>query len=339
MREHKYGLMKCSEGGLLPIYDGSIEMASEGFQNGGLFVSGDTRANEHVGLIAIHNLFVREHNYWAKKIYKENSKLCDETIFQKARIIVESEIQAITFNEFLPELVGDVPKYHGYCSKVNPQISNVFASCAFRLGHTLVASEIIRGKKLRDLFFSPHVVCNEGGIDHILKEFATRLCEDLDNKVIDDLRNFLFGKPGNGGLDLAATNIQRGRDHGLPDYNTAREVLNLKKYSSFDDFDTSDELKQKLETLYGDINDVDIFVGGLVDNRGKCSGQLSDLFRKIVIDQFMKIRDGDKLWYQNRLPKKLQIITNHTKLSDIIKRNTCVKNIQKNVMVLSECEC
>lgn len=40
--------------------------------------------------------------------------------------------------------------------------------------------------------------------------------------VIDDVRNFLFGPPGSGGMDLPALNIQRSRDMGLPSYNQAR---------------------------------------------------------------------------------------------------------------------
>jgi Animal haem peroxidase. len=33
-----------------------------------------------------------------------------------------------------------------------------------------------------------------------------------------------------------AINIQRGRDHGLPDYNTAREVYGLKRRDNLNDF-------------------------------------------------------------------------------------------------------
>ena len=52
--------------------------------------------------------------------------------------------------------------------------------------------------------------------------------QKIDTLMVDELRNALFPVGRGNGLDLAAMNIQRGRDHGLPDFNSVRKYLGLK---------------------------------------------------------------------------------------------------------------
>lgn len=64
--------------------------------------------NEHVGLAALQNIWAREHNRLATELAKLNSHWPDEILFQEARKIVIAEIQYITYNEFLPLILGKV---------------------------------------------------------------------------------------------------------------------------------------------------------------------------------------------------------------------------------------
>src|SRR5262245_66600522 len=81
-----------------------------------LFAAGDVRANENIELTSLHTLFVREHNRLAGRIAAANPGMSDEDIYQRARAIVGAEIQVITYNQWIPTLLGPnaLPAYPGY---------------------------------------------------------------------------------------------------------------------------------------------------------------------------------------------------------------------------------
>ena len=72
-----------------------------------LFLAGDVRANENVALTSMHAVFVREHNRLVDIIDAQQPELSDEQQYQLARKIVGAEMQIITYEEFLPALLGE----------------------------------------------------------------------------------------------------------------------------------------------------------------------------------------------------------------------------------------
>ena len=127
------GKLKTSSGGqFLPL--NTTGLPNAGGPDPGLFLAGDVRANEHVGLTATHTLFVREHNRLCDEIRKKDPLLEGEAIYQQARKIVGAEIQVITYRDFLPILLGPnaIPAYRGYDPQVDPTIANEFSTAAYR---------------------------------------------------------------------------------------------------------------------------------------------------------------------------------------------------------------
>lgn len=224
------GKLKTSDGNLLPFNE--LGLPNAGGTSTSLFLAGDVRANEQVGLTAMHTLFVREHNRLADLIAQRNPNLSGEEIYQKARQLVGAEIQIITYREYLPALLGRnmISSYKGYKPSVNASIANSFSAASYRYGHSALSPTLLRldvtgaeiadgNLALRDAFFNPTRITDEGGIEPLLRGLASQKHQKIDIYIIDDIRNFLFGEPGQGGFDLASLNIQRGRDHGLPSYN------------------------------------------------------------------------------------------------------------------------
>ena len=337
------GTLNTSAGNLLPLNTAGLENANDAhlFPDDQLFVAGDIRVNENVELTSVQTLFMREHNRLAAQYAAEDPSLTDEQLYQKARRMVIAEIQSVTYNEFLPALLGPdaLPRYRGYDPNVNPGIALEFSTAAFRIGHTLLDNSIgfldNNGDAVRDpmllaqAFFNSPVV-KETGIDPILKFLASDRAQEVDTRVIDGVRNFLFGPPGAGGLDLASLNLQRGRDHGMADYNSVRAAYGLPRVQNFAQISSDPQIQATLRDLYGNVNNMDLWITGLAEDH-VAGSSVGPTFRRIIADQFRRARDGDRFFYENVFSgKQLQQIQN-TRLSDIIRRNTNTTNVQENV--------
>ena len=53
----------------------------------------------------------------------------------------------------------------------------------------------------------------------------------------------------------------------------------------------------------------------------------------VLVDQFQRIRDGDRFWYQNIFQGRQLDELERTTLADVIERNTGIDNLQGNVFV------
>ena len=167
-------------------------------------------------------------------------------------------------------------------------------------------------------------------IDPFMKAAASGNAQEVDLHVVDEVRNFLFGAPGQGGMDLASLNIQRGRDHGLADYNTTRASYGLPKVTSFAQITSNTAVQDKLKTVYGSVDDIDLWVGVLAEDHvsGSSLGQLA---QRMMVDQFSRLRDGDRMWFENIFTGQQLDKLEGTRLSDVIQRNTALTSLQPNV--------
>lgn len=345
------GMLKTTRsdhGDLLPYNEGGFANAPDEAPN--WFLAGDVRANEQAALTAMHTLFVREHNHWARQFRDANPSAAEDDTYEFARMMVGAEIQHITYREFLPLLLGPeaIPPYQGFREEVDPTIANEFAAAAYRFGHSLLPAIIRRigpdgssieagDLPLAQAFFDPSII-EENGIDSLLRGLASQRCQELDGMMVDDVRNFLFGPPGAGGFDLASLNIQRGRDHGMPSYNQVRRQLGLPPARSFRDLNPDREVQQRLASVYRNVNDIDLWVGGLCEPHLP-GAMVGPVFHRILRDQFIRVRDGDRFFYEGALAPELLRMIGDQSLATIIRRNTRIGDeLQNNVFLVPGAE-
>ncbi len=348
LRTFSGGMLKTSAGDLLPYNTMGLDMADNvGLPETSLFAAGDVRANENVELTNITTLFVREHNYQAALLAKEHPNWTDQQLYDGARQIVIGEIQSITYNEWLPALMGAnaLTPYRGYNPNVNASISTEFASAAFRL-HTLLDDDvefldndgnpILPDLALSQDFFQPGIVAQPGEVAGNLKYLSSDLAQEVDEQTVDGLRNALFpdapivNNVEVGASDLIADDIQRGRDEGDATYNQVRVSLGEKPVTSFAQITGNVQLRQELKQIYGNVNNVELFVGLMAEDHLPGSS-LGKTEQALLAQQFEQLRDGDRFFYEGADPLQLVNQLNNTTLADIIERNTTVTNLQPDV--------
>ncbi len=351
------GRLKTSAGEMLPF--NTTGLPNAGAPDPSFFVAGDVRANEQSGLTAMHTLFVREHNRLAGLLAENNPSWNDEELFQTTRKIVGAELQTITYREFLPSLLGKrntralSPYGYDYDDTLNAGITNEFAASIYRFGHSMLPEEMMMARmpgeepdtlSMKDAFFNPSFLVSDGTgdtqhMDQILLGLSTTIAQEIDTKVTEGIRNFLFGAPGSGGMDLASLNIQRGRDHGMPSYNEMRLAYGLSPALSFRDITRDRSVQEKLKLLYGTVHDIDSWVGGLAEDHFR-GGSVGELMYTAIMDQFLALRDGDRYFYtgdpelMNNPAIEGVIDLTSISLSEIISQNTSIPNVPRDVFVV-----
>jgi len=346
------GRLKTSaseKGELLPYNVFELPNASlPGMVTEQLFIAGDIRSNEHAVLSSMHTLFVREHNRLCAELLAYNSSLAgdDEKIYQQARQIVSGIMQAITYYEFLPTLLGAnaIAPYAGYNDTVNASVSNVFSTACYRLGHSMLSSTFKLGTngrtlRLRDAFFKPGLL-RHFGIEPFLNGLSNQVMQEIDTKIIEDVRSALFGAPDPVNqrlLDLVSLNIQRGRDHGLPDYNKCRQDYGLKKIKKFSDITKDKDVQKSLAEAYENVDSIDPWIGCLAEDHVN-DANVGEFILIVLKDQFERLRDGDRFWFENdpSISEERKTEISNTRLADVIRRNTEIKDISDNVFIYTK---
>ncbi|KAG2467707.1 PERT peroxidase, partial [Polypterus senegalus] len=144
------------------------------------FLAGDSRSSEVLSLTTLHTIWLREHNRIAKVLKKINNHWSAETVYQETRKIIGALHQIITLRDYVPKIIGSdafdhyIGKYKAYNPLLDPTVSNVFSTAAFRFGHATVPPVLKRldnmfeekqnytSVRLHEAFFSPWRLIKEG---------------------------------------------------------------------------------------------------------------------------------------------------------------------------------
>ncbi|MFI8748322.1 peroxidase family protein [Pseudomonas sp. NPDC077186] len=241
------------------------------------YITGDGRGNENIGLTAVHHVFHSEHNRlveankqtilasgdlafineWLLVPVNEVPGSADgliwngERLFQATRFVNEMQYQHLVFEEFVRKIQPFTDIFMVQPDiEIDAAIVAEFAHVVYRFGHSMLNETVDRLSfdmqssdiGLIEAFLNPVEFASADAdvmAGSIIRGMTRQTGNEIDEFVTGALRNNLVGLP----LDLAAINIARGRDTGVPSLNSAREQFfaatgdsNLKPYVSWTDF-------------------------------------------------------------------------------------------------------
>ncbi|XP_062887811.1 eosinophil peroxidase-like [Mobula hypostoma] len=333
---------------------GSIgEGCDNGPENTPCFIAGDVRVNEQLGLLSFHTMFLREHNRIARELKTMNQHWNGDRIYHETRKILGAFQQIINHRDYVPRVIGPeataryLPEYKGYDESVNPSIANVFSS-AFRFGHLTVQPFLFRldenfqdhpqfpSLPLHQVFLVPWRMIREGGADPIVRGLIGNpsKLQKQTMMMTDELREKLFEMVNHLGLDLGFLNMQRSRDHGIAGYNAWRKFCSLsqpKNKAELSDVLRNSELAEKFTELYGTPDNIDIWIGAISEPFVE-GGRVGPLLACLLGQQFQKLRDGDRFWWENEgvFTQKQRQALAKISLSRIICDNTGIQQLPEN---------
>ncbi|CAN7939172.1 unnamed protein product, partial [Ixodes hexagonus] len=287
------------------------------------FQTGDPRANQHPLLTSVQIIWLRQHNRVARQLHAINPHWNDEMLFQVAKRIVESQIQHVTYSEWLPEAVDVRTRvkhelnslkngYTRYDPTVDATVSNEFTTAAFRFGHAnvngtfLLLARVAAWEprvKLKDKYFDPFDFYKGilprfvGGMMAQPQKAYSRFGDYGVTRFFGKNRNSSFGG------DLFAIDIQRGRDHGIRGYADYVKYCHGIKLRRFVDLYAyglmSNDNARLYSKIYKDVRDIDFFSAGISEYPvpGAIAGPT---FSCILAGMFHKLKYGDRFFYEHQ---------------------------------------
>ncbi|XP_065302561.1 salivary peroxidase/catechol oxidase-like [Dermacentor albipictus] len=314
-------LMLLSEGRLLPRSlrpdrDGCSDPETARF----CFRAGDGRVNQQPAIAVLQIAYARQHNRIARELKKLNPGWDAETVYQEARRVLVAQHQHIIYTEYLPVVLGrrfpPIPGLRSrYDARRDPSVLVEFATAAFRFGHGMadhysLVDEHFRGTvySLADHYFLVDELHDKGTVDRLIRGLALQRARVPSPALSDAVREHLYRNASSqAGLDLASLNVQRGRDHAIPGYAFwLRRCLGRRVHDFADLYAFMEPRRaQLLAELYERPDDVDLWVGGLMERPANPDALVGPTFACIIARQFRGLQEGDRFFYSHGGPMAL----------------------------------
>jgi hypothetical protein len=255
--------------------------------------------NFWLGLALLHTLFTHEHNAICDRLRAEHPTWTDDELFSRARLINAALMAKIHTVEWTPalithpttkyamkanwygvlgktlgknsrnEVLGGIPgsevDHHGVPYSLTEEFVAVYRM------HALIPDDFTFRSIEDDHELEKRTFGELGALDVRARLDSIGLVDALYSFgiahpgaiVLHNYPRFLqeFHKADGTVVDLAAIDVLRIRERGVPRYNEFRRLFHLKPAATFRELTDNPQWARELEEVYGDVERVDLMVG------------------------------------------------------------------------------
>ena len=289
-----------------------------------LYATGLERGNSSVGYVALSTIFLREHN----RICQELSSIPDldwkdddERLFQTARMINTCLLLKLTIEDYINHIAGDsLFRFDPSFAEDQPWYRTNWMALEFNLlyrWHGLVPD---------------HLIVNDAIVKHSFYRWNNELLEArgvasiIGNASAQTAGRISLGNNPDFLMGAEYQTIKMGRDFRLQSYNEYRQNFGLAKLRDFTELTKDKSLRQKLETLYGDIDTLELVVGLFAEDPqpGALFGSL--MLIMVAYDAFTQIYTNPLLsraiyTAETLTAYGLELIDTTSRIDDLVRRN------------------
>jgi hypothetical protein len=296
--------------------------------------------NFWLGLGLLHTLFTHEHNAICDAIKKQHPTWSDDRLYEKARLVNAALLAKIHTVEWTPaiiahpttrygmranwhgilgqrigrltksEVLGGIPgsktDHHGVPYSLTEEFVAVYRM------HPLLPDDFTFRSLEHDGVLQQRTFPEVGAT-----ETRTRLDElGLPNALysfgvshpgaitLHNYPRFLqrLVRPSGEILDLAALDVLRVRERGVPRYNDFRRLFHVKPARTFEELTPNPMWAEELRRVYGDVERVDLMVGLYAERLPKGFGFSDTAFRVFILMASRRLK-SDRFFTRDYTPE------------------------------------
>jgi hypothetical protein len=219
---------------------------------------------------------------------------------------LDKSVGRLTSNEVVRGIPGSPTDHHGVPYALTEEFVAVYRM------HPLIPDEFslrslgddseLRGATLPDLG-ALHVreVLAELSMTDLFYSFGTMYPGAI---TLHNYPRFLqhFDRPDGTLIDLAAIDILRTRERGVPRYNQFRRLFHLPAVETFEEMTDNPVWAEELKRIYGDVERVDLMVGMYAEPKPKGFGFSDTAFRVFILMASRRLK-SDRFFTRDYRPE------------------------------------